>query len=165
MNILDNYNFSNRARNALKNDGSYTAVKLLMMSDADLLRIPNFGRKSWKEILPIIEEIRKDPGAPTFRDFMIFHKNCVADIQTELRSYQSQVSGLRRALTDENSDENVDDLKNQITDLQGSEADWRRRAERSKEKESYWRMETLNTFWQATAQFTRSIGRMYWKKS
>lgn len=185
MNILDNYNLSNRARNALKNDGSYTAVKLLMMSEADLLRMPNFGRKSWKEISPIIEEIRKDPGAPTARDFMIFHKNSVEDMQNELRGYRSQLAGLRRALddktkrfdfamqkikklTDENSDEKVDDLKNQITDLQGSEEDWKRRADRSRAKQLEMMDEIRNLAIDADKEklrFEKVIGQLYWKKA
>jgi DNA-directed RNA polymerase alpha subunit len=42
--------FSNRAANALHVAGVKTLAELAAMSEAELLRLPNFGRKSLQEI-------------------------------------------------------------------------------------------------------------------
>jgi len=47
---VDDMQWSNRTINCLKNDAIKTIGQIAAMSESEMLRIPNFGRKSLREI-------------------------------------------------------------------------------------------------------------------
>jgi len=60
-----------RAKNALLNEGWSTLAKIERESDASLLRMPNFGRKSLKELRQAINKIKDELGIEGVSDDLI----------------------------------------------------------------------------------------------
>lgn len=60
-----------RAKNALLNAGWNTLAKIERESDASLLRMPNFGRKSLKELRQAINKIKDELGIEGVSDDLI----------------------------------------------------------------------------------------------
>jgi DNA-binding CsgD family transcriptional regulator len=60
-----------RAKNALLNEGWNTLAKIERESDASLLRMPNFGRKSLKELRQAISKIKNELGIEGVSDDLI----------------------------------------------------------------------------------------------
>jgi hypothetical protein len=60
-----------RAKNALLNAGWNTLAKIERESDASLLRMPNFGRKSLKELRQAISKIKDELGIEGVSDDLI----------------------------------------------------------------------------------------------
>jgi len=54
---LSSLGLSNRALNALQADGFYTVGDLIKMTQAEMLKMPNFGRKSINEVLEAIDSL------------------------------------------------------------------------------------------------------------
>lgn len=61
---LDSYPWSTRARNVFEDNGITTASQLALLSDAELFRMPNCGRRVLAEIKDFFRESPKD------RDFI-----------------------------------------------------------------------------------------------
>ena len=63
--LVDELEFSVRAACCLKNLGIRTVGQLATMTEAELLRAPNFGRKSLKEVKEILESLGVELGSAT----------------------------------------------------------------------------------------------------
>jgi hypothetical protein len=63
--LVDELEFSVRAACCLKNFGIRTVGQLATMTEAELLRIQNFGRKSLKEVKEILESLGVELGSAT----------------------------------------------------------------------------------------------------
>lgn len=55
---IEDLNLSIRVRNALQNDQIYTVGQLMKIDDRRLMRIPNFGRKSLKEVHEVVNQVK-----------------------------------------------------------------------------------------------------------
>jgi len=59
---LNDLELSCRAENCFRNEGLETAGEIADMSDRELLRVPNFGKKSLKEVRELLAYHQKAAG-------------------------------------------------------------------------------------------------------
>jgi len=91
LNRIDEFGFSVRTANCLKNDNVVYFGDLVQQTEEQILRIPNFGRKSFNEIKEMLAQKglylgMKVPGWKEYREDAAKYEERVAFLETEINA-------------------------------------------------------------------------------
>jgi CRISPR/Cas system CMR-associated protein Cmr5 small subunit len=101
-----------RAANCLRNMGIHTVGQLATMSDAELLRNPNFGRKSLKHLKEALDEYGVELESTEILDIEQQMKRAMARTRAAKVAYAEaalEVQRLAKRLVDTNLEEIISD--------------------------------------------------------